>query len=149
MAESFTETERRTIYRKSADMCWYCGRARAAHVEHQTPKALEGTSHLSNLVGACAECNRQKAGHRVSGNPNWTLEQYRAQVAAALAVPAEGFKFYGERLDALRRAYASEHPGETAKLVLRGLKDDLLPGVPEPLPMIVWNPPYVYEDDSL
>lgn len=61
------------VYHKTHGQCWYCSADISPfgnwEVEHQTPKCQGGTDDLANLVAACRECNREKAGRNV--------EQYR------------------------------------------------------------------------
>lgn len=80
--------------------------------------------------------------------PNWNLEEYREQVAAAPGRPPRELLFYGERYDVLRRALLEQHPRMIHGVILAGQRDELLTAPPEPLPEIRWDPPYVYKDHS-
>ncbi|HEX7637946.1 MAG TPA: HNH endonuclease [Burkholderiaceae bacterium] len=56
---------RREVFERSQGRCAYC-RAELAihgpwHVEHQVPRALDGTEEPGNLVAACAPCNLAKS----------------------------------------------------------------------------------------
>ena len=65
------EDKRVAVYEKSGGECSYCekeivlyNRDRASRgaweVEHQVPRAKNGTDHLNNLVAACWTCNLDK-----------------------------------------------------------------------------------------
>jgi 5-methylcytosine-specific restriction endonuclease McrA len=62
---------RRTIGAKTDWHCWYCGKElhddatcwkenEYMHIEHQHPKAKDGSNRLSNLVPSCHRCNCRK-----------------------------------------------------------------------------------------
>lgn len=55
---------RREVFERSQGRCHYCSAVLSLdgkwHVEHQVPRALDGTDDPSNLVAACAPCNLQK-----------------------------------------------------------------------------------------
>lgn len=122
-----SDSKRQDAYGKSGGKCWFCGERPAAHVEHLTPKERGGTHELENLVGACQRCNYAKAGHRVPGNPNWDLEEFRLEVSRRLKVSPEDVVFYGERLHAQRQAAweAAGRPSDRWPYKLGRLDDHL------------------------
>jgi hypothetical protein len=142
--KKWSRAARAYIFGKSGGLCWYCGHNPASQVEHQIPEKRGGTHDDHNLVGACIECNRRKAGHGVSGNPNWTLDEYRAEVAAAIGIPPAELRFYGEQLMVLRAQIVEKHPARIRLVILAGGRDDLLLERARPLPAHRWSPPYVY-----
>ncbi len=51
------------IFRRDHYTCQYCGRrARGLTIDHVIPRHLGGRRTWTNLVTACAECNRRKGG---------------------------------------------------------------------------------------
>jgi 5-methylcytosine-specific restriction endonuclease McrA len=57
---------RRSIFRRDGYRCQYCGRE-SAHLtlDHVIPRSRGGTHGWTNLVSACAGCNRRKGGKTV------------------------------------------------------------------------------------
>lgn len=55
---------RRQVFEKSAGCCHYCATPLelegAWHIEHMTPKALDGSNDMTNLVASCVPCNVEK-----------------------------------------------------------------------------------------
>lgn len=61
-----TVSELRLLYAAHDGKCIYCGKSEAEagcrhHIDHVTPLSRGGTNHISNLMLACASCNRSKA----------------------------------------------------------------------------------------
>jgi len=55
---------RRTIYRRDAYMCQYCGKKKSTtelSLDHVIPKCQGGLTNWENIVVACTECNSRKA----------------------------------------------------------------------------------------
>ena len=72
-------SKHKIIENKSKGHCWYCGYKFEdvghfinQHIDHQIPKSRGGTNDISNLVHACAKCNKSKGAKN--------LEEYRAYV---------------------------------------------------------------------
>jgi 5-methylcytosine-specific restriction endonuclease McrA len=56
---------RQAVLDRDDYICRYCGRrSQTMEVDHIIPVSQGGTSTLGNLVTACRECNRKKAGRR-------------------------------------------------------------------------------------
>jgi len=56
---------RRGILARDGNLCQYCGRLPGSHsltIDHIVPKSRGGSKSWSNLVAACAACNRRKGG---------------------------------------------------------------------------------------
>lgn len=52
---------RQSVHDRSKGRCHYCGRQkRLLTVDHVVPLSRGGTWHITNLVGACSECNSLK-----------------------------------------------------------------------------------------
>lgn len=66
---------RRALWSRQGGECWYCGVETAcdgsSHIEHQQPLCKGGEDALSNLVLACAPCNKSKR--------SLTLAEFRAK----------------------------------------------------------------------
>lgn len=139
----FSSATRATAYSRSGGKCWFCGLRLAQDVEHLTPKARGGKNDYKNLVGACKLCNTAKAGHHMSGNPNWNLEEFRAEVADRLEIQPEEVIFYGERLQINRQATAKLHEPAIYNFIIYGQRDDLV-DIPEGIHI----PPFPKRDDD-
>lgn len=79
------KVKNRDVWLKTNGRCWYCGtrlskpsndpnvtreeKRRWYTVDHATPRSRGGSSHLSNLLPACSECNGRKC--------DMTVEEYR------------------------------------------------------------------------
>lgn len=59
---------RAKVFALKGSQCVYCG-SDASQVDHQMPRARGGSDDISNLVPACAPCNRAKG--------MMTLEEWR------------------------------------------------------------------------
>jgi 5-methylcytosine-specific restriction endonuclease McrA len=58
--------------------CAYCGRKPPEgeiHIDHVTPVSAGGTNQITNLVAACADCNRGKGPTALSDDSWWSLEE--------------------------------------------------------------------------
>jgi 5-methylcytosine-specific restriction endonuclease McrA len=57
---------RRSVFRRDGYRCQYCGHE-AAHLtlDHVIPRSRRGSHLWTNLVSACASCNRRKGGKTV------------------------------------------------------------------------------------
>jgi 5-methylcytosine-specific restriction endonuclease McrA len=52
---------RQAVHNRAKGKCHYCGRIKGLlTVDHVVPLAQGGTWHITNLVGACSECNSHK-----------------------------------------------------------------------------------------
>jgi len=64
---------RREVFRRDSHTCQYCGRqTRDLTMDHVVPRHRGGEYTWSNLVSACASCNRRKGGK--------TLQQARMRL---------------------------------------------------------------------
>lgn len=53
---------KREIFRRDRYTCQYCGRKNNLTIDHVVPRHRGGGHSWSNLVTACAPCNRRKGG---------------------------------------------------------------------------------------
>ena len=61
--EPIPDWTRQVVLDRDKGICRYCGRrAMTLHLDHVIPVIQGGRSTGANLVTACAECNRKKAG---------------------------------------------------------------------------------------
>jgi 5-methylcytosine-specific restriction endonuclease McrA len=54
---------REPVWNKTKGICWYCGDEISPfkfHIDHVTPRALEGSDDITNLVPTCRRCNVAK-----------------------------------------------------------------------------------------
>jgi 5-methylcytosine-specific restriction endonuclease McrA len=54
-------------------ICVYCGKQGSVQIDHIDPLARGGEHELSNLIPACAECNRRKSARPVD---EWLMEAH-------------------------------------------------------------------------
>ncbi len=75
---------RRAIFRRDGYRCQYCGRD-SAHLtlDHVVPRSRGGKHVWTNLVSACAACNRRKGGK--------TLEEARMKLLSKPVEPRATF----------------------------------------------------------
>jgi len=58
---------RQEIFRRDGYTCQYCGRRGGKlTLDHVIPRRLNGSSTWTNIVTACAACNRRKGGRTLS-----------------------------------------------------------------------------------
>lgn len=72
----FKAFERSKVFDKYESHCAYCGQRIAFdkfQVDHLKPKMRGGTDDISNLMPACARCNRWKA--------TYSIEEFREEIA--------------------------------------------------------------------
>jgi hypothetical protein len=65
MMKSFRDERRKRIFRRDDHRCVYCGAAPPIDeltLDHVEPRMRGGDRSEGNLVTACRECNREKAG---------------------------------------------------------------------------------------
>lgn len=61
--ESFSAGEWAAVVTKYGGLCAYCGDRPWEHMDHVVPIALGGPHSISNVVPACAFCNRSKGAN--------------------------------------------------------------------------------------
>ena len=61
-----------TRFGQFGNCCAYCGCAGDMEIEHVVPISRGGAHDISNIVPACASCNRSKSAHIMEG---WFMEQ--------------------------------------------------------------------------
>ena len=54
------------IFERDGFLCQYCNRARSVTADHVVPFSKLGSSHPSNLVAVCFQCNSSKSDYEVS-----------------------------------------------------------------------------------
>ena len=82
---------RKRVFAKTNGMCAYCG-GKAQIIEHIIPKSSGGTNRISNLVGACIDCNYIKGKK--------TLDDFRLSLHLSnIGLRGMPLKFYDRLLD--------------------------------------------------
>lgn len=65
VAKKKVSRRRRAVFERSGGRCHYCEATLSMdgkwHVEHQIPRALNGTDSADNLVASCVACNLRKS----------------------------------------------------------------------------------------
>lgn len=90
------------VFKRDRFTCHYCGRTPPAvllEVDHIIPRAAGGTDNRENLITACQDCNRGKAGNLLEEG---SAPAVNRDAVAELAERVEQAKAYAELMQAWR-----------------------------------------------
>lgn len=100
---SISKKTRFEVFKRDNFACQYCGRTPPQVVlepDHIDPKVNGGSNHIDNLITACFDCNRGKAGRLLTDIPQ-TLKD-KAELIAEKELQIKGYnKILKKRADRL------------------------------------------------
>ena len=79
---ALSKRQRFGIFKRDRFTCQYCGRCPPAvvlEVDHVIPESAGGSSHASNLVASCFDCNRGKAHLPLDERPAAVVDEFARQ----------------------------------------------------------------------